>query len=85
VSELADLSDREIAARALYRERPFRTAMTGAVMDPMIQEVRVFDFDAAPAFYQSECYELADAILADLAIAGRREQRPLPRQLRSVG
>ena len=62
---------REIAARAIYDRRPFTIAQSGGVMD-MMRVDKVLDWDGAPAFYQAECYELADAVLARLALAGFR-------------
>jgi hypothetical protein len=81
---VSDRPDREIAARAIYSRRPFRTAMSGAVMDGFLSMSREFDFDDAPAFYRDECYELADAVLSALAFAGLRQQRPLPRPRRAA-
>jgi hypothetical protein len=63
------LAPREVIARAIYDQRPFRTAMSGSPMDPFLRESKVFGWDEAPSFYQEECYELADAIMARLLLS----------------
>jgi len=60
---------REIAARAIYALRPFRIAQSVGVLE-MMSPVREFDWDAAPDFYQQECFELADGVLNALQLAG---------------
>ncbi len=56
---------REIAARAIYDRRPFYLAESRS---PLPNEMisRRFAWDAAPASYQNDCFELADAVLAAL-------------------
>jgi len=71
----ADMPRREIIARAIYRQRPFKTAMSGGVMDGFLSVAHEFGWDEAPTFYQDECYELADAIVLDLALAEQGEVR----------
>lgn len=63
------LSQRERAARAVYRLRPFRTAMSTSPFDAPMQVSHVFDFDSAPAFYLQDCYEIADAVLATVGVS----------------
>lgn len=58
----ADMPRREILARSIYRQRPFRTAMSGRVMDGFLSVAHEFDWDSAPEFYQRECFE---ALLMD--------------------
>jgi hypothetical protein len=65
----ANMPRREILARSIYRQRPFRTAMSGRVMDGFLSVAHEFDWDSAPDFYQRECFELADGIIYDLALA----------------
>lgn len=71
----AQLSRREIIARAIYRVRPFRKAETSGVMDGCLTEARELSWDGAPPFYQRECYEIADAIVYDLVLAEQGEVR----------
>lgn len=71
----AEMPRREIIARSIYRQRPFKTAMSGGVMDGFLSVAHEFDWESAPAFYQGECYELADAIILDLALADQGEVR----------
>lgn len=71
----APVPKREVIARAIYRQRPFRTARSGAVMDGFLTCTHEFDFAGAPDFYRSECYELADGIILDLALAEQGELR----------
>lgn len=70
------LSPRDRAARAVYRLRPFRTAMSTSPLDDMLTQSRVFDFDEAPAYYQADCYRIADAVLAVVS----RSRAPLRRR-----
>lgn len=65
---------REVIARSIYRQRPFRTASTRSPTEPWLREDRLFAWEEAPDFYQGECYELADGILADLAVAQAAER-----------
>lgn len=81
---MTDRPDREIAARAIYARRPFRTAATGGVLDGCLTLAREFDFEDAPAFYRDECYELADGVLAALSFAELRTPRPLPRRRKAA-
>lgn len=76
--QIGDRPDREVAARAIYDRRPFRMTSSGSVMDPLSSTMQEFSWDDAPVFYQTECYELADAVLAALSLNDLREQRPLP-------
>lgn len=71
----AAMQRREIIARSIYRLRPFRSARSSAVMDGFLTTVHEFDFDGAPDFYRSECFELADGIILDLALAEQGEVR----------
>lgn len=71
----APMPRREIIARAIYRLRPFRIARSGAVMDGFLSVSRELGFDEAPAFYRDECYEIADGIVYDLALAEQGELR----------
>lgn len=71
----ATRSHREIIARSIYRVRPFRIAKSGGVMDGCLSDARELTWDGAPAFYQSECYELADAIILDIVLAQQGELR----------
>lgn len=57
---------REVAARAIYERRPFYLAESTTPMERSMTVSRKFDWDAAPAFYQEECFELGDAVLAAL-------------------
>lgn len=60
---LTRLNRRERVARAVYKLRPFRTAMSTTPLERNITESRLFEFDEAPAFYLHDCYEIADAVL----------------------
>ncbi len=71
----AAMPRREVIARSLYRQRPFRTAMSGGVMDGFLSVAHEFDWEGAPAFYQGECFDLADGIILDLALAEQGETR----------
>jgi hypothetical protein len=64
--------DRDVAARAIYDRRPFRSSTSESVMDPLACKVRELPFDDAPAFYTAECYELADAVIAALRLRDLR-------------
>jgi hypothetical protein len=75
---MSELPDRELVARALYNRRPFCISESGSVMDPFMRKITSFEFEAAPAFYQAECYELADAMLGALYLAGRLDPRAFP-------
>lgn len=65
---------REVIARSIYRQRPFRTAMSGKIMDGFLTETRVFDWEEAPEFYRGECLEIADGVMADLMLAQHAER-----------
>lgn len=71
----ANVPLREILARSIYRQRPFRKASSGAVMDGCLSVCEEFGWDEAPAFYLNECFEIADGIVLDLALA---EQGSIP-------
>lgn len=70
-----EMPRREIIARSIYRQRPFRVAQSSGVMDGFLRPTLEPDFDSAPAFYTGECYELADVIIYDLALAEQGEVR----------
>lgn len=70
------VSRRETAARAVYALRPFRTAMSTSPLESIpLQQVRLFGFDEAPAYYVDDCYMIADAVIAAL------DARRIPRQI----
>ncbi|MGE0178969.1 MAG: hypothetical protein AB7O91_04010 [Sphingomonas sp.] len=71
----ADTPRREIIARSIYRLRPFVIAQTSGVMAGFLRPASEPDFDGAPTFYRQECYELADGIIYDLALAEQGEVR----------
>lgn len=65
----AEISMREVIAQAIYKVRPFRVAETGGVMDGSLTLAREHSWDAAPAFYKAECFEIADSVLLDIRLA----------------
>jgi hypothetical protein len=60
---------RDIVVDAVYASRPFSISTSGGLMQPM-REARDLPWEEAPAWYRSECYELADLIVARLLLAG---------------
>lgn len=83
----ADGSDempvREVIARAIYGRQPFRVAQTGGVLDVMRTE-RVFEWEDAPSWYRSECWELADGVCAALMLKADGAARSPVRQTGGV-
>lgn len=81
---MAVMSLRERAARAVYRLRPFRTAMSTTSLVDGVEQHRLFDFDEAPAYYVQGCYEIAEAVLATVNRARspvvRRTEIPVAQQ-----
>jgi hypothetical protein len=68
---------REAFARAIYAKRPFCQASTVGVLDGL-GGVTVIAWDNAPAFYQDQCFELADAVLAEIFLRQQQgEQLPV--------
>ncbi len=61
---------REVIAKAIYARRPFYMSETAGVFEGNV--ARPFDWYGAPAYYQSDCLELADAAIAGLDAAGYR-------------
>lgn len=58
---------RDVAARAIYARHPFYLGETREVF-PHSHVAERFDWDGAPAYYQEQCYELADAVLAAIGV-----------------
>jgi hypothetical protein len=56
---------RDVIARAIYAKRPYFQATTIGVLEG-IGAPCVFSWEGAPAAYQDQCFELADAVLAEL-------------------
>lgn len=62
---------REAFARAIYAKQPFCQASTISVLGGL-SPATVFSWEGAPANYQDQCFELADAVIAEIYL--RREQ-----------
>lgn len=59
---------RETIAIGIYEARPFTVAQTGGVMDVMRID-KVFAWADAQSFYRSECYDIADSVLARMLLS----------------
>ncbi|MGZ8343716.1 MAG: hypothetical protein ACXW27_08985 [Allosphingosinicella sp.] len=63
---------RETIARGVYDARPFTMAVSGGVMEVMRVD-QVLDWESAPRFYRSECFEIADGVLARMLLDQQRD------------
>lgn len=63
---------RETVARGVYDARPFRVAHSGGVME-MMAPAAERSWDEAPDWYRSECFEIADSVLARMLLAQSEE------------
>jgi hypothetical protein len=66
---------REKVARALYAQRPFAIASTATTHGHQVAQT--FDWDGAPAYYQEDLLQLADAVLAVPEIADAVRLTPI--------
>lgn len=64
---------RETVARGVYDVRPFTMAVSGGVMEVMRVD-QVLDWESAPSFYRSECFEIADGVLARMLLDQQRDE-----------
>lgn len=63
---------RETIARGVYDVRPFTLAVSGGVMEVMRVD-KVLPWEEAPSFYRSECFEIADGVMARMLIDQQAE------------
>lgn len=59
------MDEREAVARAIYAKRPFCLGCSQGVVEG-VGIARAIPWKAAPAYYQNDCLEIADAAIAAL-------------------